>query len=98
MQENALLKQQEGEDEDVLMLSPDAKNTLVKAEVERLSHTWNRALTAANRIKEEIVQKATQQQHEEGKAEIIKLREEALQWKNAYEEAKVKMLPGESSK
>ena len=54
-QENRLLKQQEGEDEDMLLLTPQAKDTLVQALMESLSPTWDKALTQIYQIKQEVV-------------------------------------------
>ena len=54
-QENKLLKQQEGEDEDVLILTPQAKDTLMQALMETLSPTWDKALKEVYQIKQDIV-------------------------------------------
>lgn len=69
LQENALLKQQEGEDQDVLMLDPNAKNTLVKSVVDRLGQTWDKALEEANKVKGEVMHRATLQFNDQGRGE-----------------------------
>ena len=59
-QENKLLKQQEGEDKDVLILTPQARDTLVQALMDTLSPTWDKALAEAYQIKQDIVSRAEQ--------------------------------------
>ena len=89
-QENRLLKQQEGEDEEVLILTPQARDTLVQALVETLSPTWDKALTEAYQIKQDIVSEV--EQNKKGKEnisaeELQRHKDEAAKWKKAFEEA-----------
>ena len=89
VQENRLLKQQEGEDKDVLLLTPQAKDTLMQALMETLSPTWDKALKEAYQIKQDIVSEVEQKTRGEESitaAELQKHRDEAAKWKKAFED------------
>ena len=89
VQENRLLKQQEGEDEDVLLLTPQAKDTLVQALMEALSPTWDKALKETYQMKQDIVSEVEQKTRGEESitaAELQKHRDEAAKWKKAFED------------
>ena len=89
-QENKLLKQQEGEDEDVLILTPQARDTLVQALMETLSPTWDKALAEAYQIKQDIISGVEQNRKNEesiNAGEIQRYKDEAAKWKKAFEDA-----------
>ena len=86
VQENRLLKQQEGEDEEVLLLTPQAKDTLVQALMEALSPTWDKALKETYQMKQDIVAEVEQKACGEENittAELQKHRDEAAKWKKS---------------
>ena len=88
-QENKLLKQQEGEDEEVLMLTPQAKDTLLQALMETLSPTWDKALKEVYQIKQDIFSEV--EQSRKGKesttaAELQRHKDKATNWKKAFED------------
>ena len=89
-QENKLLKQQEGEDEEVLILTPQARDTLVQALVETLSPTWDKALAEAYQIKQDIVSGVEQNRKGEesiSAGELQRHKDKATKWKKAFEDA-----------
>ena len=89
-QENKLLKQQEGEDEDVLLLTPQAKDTLVQAVTESLGPTWDKALAQMYQMKQEVVSMAEQggrSGQDAGVEELQGYKDEVARLKRALEEA-----------
>ena len=95
-QENKLLKQQEGEDEEVMLLSSEAKNTLMDALLERLGQTWDKSLTQMSSMKEEVVEKAKQKREARDKTkeeELKKYKDEAAKWRKAFEDASTSASP-----
>ena len=89
-QENKLLKQQEGEDEEILLLTPQAKDTLVQALMEALSPLWDKALTQIYQIKQDVVSMVEQNVRsgqDTSIEELQKYKDKAARWKKAFEEA-----------
>lgn len=53
--ENTLLKNQQGEDEDVLMLPPDARETLMGAIAQSLGKKWDVAIKQMESVRDTLV-------------------------------------------
>ena len=75
----------------MLLLTPQARDTLVQALVETLSPTWDKALTEAYQIKQDIVSRAEQNRNKSEEIisveELQKYKDEAARWKKACEDA-----------
>ena len=52
--ENKVLREHEGDDENVLVLPPNAQALLIETVTQRIGITWNRALEAMNEMQEVV--------------------------------------------
>ena len=87
--ENKVLKEQYGEDEDVLILSPNAKALLLETLAQRLGATWGKALVAMSEMRE-----STLRERREGQLvpyTAIEQSKEASYWKQEAAKYKEKV-------